>query len=163
MGLKEEAIKIYRDNEEASSKKRAAEKEDSVSRKISGMGNRLQKIFGRNDATGIVLKPREDQYWPECFFSLEGTEFEYHLDNESVHFPVHCGKCTGVVSFHIRDLEDFGKALCWAEAHNCNPPKQHVPPPPPKTVTYRVDSIEQRLLECLGDFVREEIIAREGN
>jgi hypothetical protein len=172
MNLKDRALDAHRKRteernmeDERRADEQRAEKEERLRRwcrngfgmeaeSVDGDGNSfmvdgLTIISGAN-GFHVALPPCQECGYPRLSFD----------------FNIYVGNNAGEETTN-RNLASLGKALCGeALYHSCPPPTEEAPAPPrplPKTVEYRVDSIEQRLLECLGDFVEEQILAREGN
>jgi hypothetical protein len=166
MGLREDAIKAYKDKEAASKASAAAEKQAQLDKRIRQAQENICKAFDLPNPPHPVITHNDASYWPEVAFEVQGILFDYDLDNCYPRVRVSCPKCNGewlrrfdvrVDSNGVRDLTWLGNefSLPW---HDC--PTDHPPRPedvPPKTVEYRVDSVECRLLDSIREYVNNAI------
>jgi hypothetical protein len=169
MGLREEAIKAYQDKNAASEAKAAAEKQERLDKRVMQAQEDISKAFALPNPPHLVITRNDTSYWPEVAFEVEGIAFDYDLDNRYLRTIISCPKCNGewrrrfdvrVSAAGVRDLSWLGNelSLSW---HNC-PADQPPPAPrpeyvPPKTVEYRVDSPECRLLDSIREYVNDAI------
>jgi len=169
MGLREDAIKAHKDKHAVSEASAAAEKQDRIDRKIRQAQEKICKAFDLPNPPHLVITHNDISYWPEVAFEVQGILFDYDLDNGYLRVIMSCPKCGGewrrrfdvrVDSNGVRDLSWLGNelSLSW---HDC-PVDQPPPAPrpeyvPPKTVEYRFDSPEHRLLDAIREYVNDTI------
>jgi hypothetical protein len=164
MGLREDAIKAYRDKQAASEAKAAAEKQERLDKRVMQAQADICKTFNLPNPPHLVIAHNDTSYWPDVSFEVEGILFGYDLDDCYLRANISCPKCNGewlrrfdvrVSADGVRDLSWLGNelSLSW---HNC--PADHPPPPPrpeyvpPQTVEYRIDSQEHRLLDSIREY-----------
>jgi hypothetical protein len=169
MSLREEAIKAYRDRKAAEEAREAAEKREYVERRITRAKEAICAAFALGECPPLIITHNDISYWPAVTFEVQGIVFDYDLDNCHLRVNVSCPKCSGewlrrfcvrVDSNGVRDLAWLGEelSLLW---HDC-PVDQPPPAPrpeyvPPKTVEYRFDSPEHRLLDAIREYMNDTI------
>ncbi len=175
-GLKEKAIKAYQDDVTAEQARRIAEKKKTVEERLAVVREDICEAFGLETAPELTLIPKPTVYWPDCFFELEGLNFEYFLGNRTMTVDVICPKCNQDkwVGFGVPirqtqeglqpDLSQLGEALLWAtdpERHVCPGPTSEAQPQPEPAPAppARIVSKEERIGTAILEFLREEIDA----
>jgi hypothetical protein len=169
MGLREDAIRAYQEKVAASEAKAAAEKQERLDKRVMQAQAGICKAFNLPNPPHLVITHNDTSYWPEVEFEVEGIVFDYDLDSCYIRANVSCPKCNGewLRRFEVRESAAGVRDLSWLgnelslSWHNC-PADQPPPAPrpeyvPPKTVEYRVDSLEYRLLESIREYVNDAI------
>jgi len=173
MGLREDAIKAYKDKKEANEAKQAAEKREYVERRITRVKEAICAAFALGECPPLAITHNDTSYWPEVVFEVEGIVFDYDLGGDWLRVKVSCPKCEGewmrqfrvsVDRNGVRDLSWLGNELSMpadSDRHFC-PADQPPPAPrpksiPPQTVTYRIDSVEHTLLDSIREYVNDAI------
>jgi hypothetical protein len=129
LSLREEAIRQHQEKEVSRKIKEAADKKARIDSDLEDARRYICKRFRIEKAPDFRLVHFLNRYHPDCFFEIDGIQFEYILSNDNMRVEVICEKCqhTEMVGFGIAisdeppDLSRLGEALSYMSSnqHNC--------------------------------------------
>jgi len=170
MGLREEAIKAYerqRDAFRKESEDRLIEKREEYRKVIVEICN---SAFGR-DPDSIAIDENGNRFTIEDLTFIGPADSGFYGDKWNIDLGV-CRSCGEPIRYRyafslwnrsqevvLASIGDILLDQANGILHICSPPDtgEPAPPKPPQIVTYRIDSVECRLLDSIREYVNDAI------